>query len=149
MPEKFYEQGDEFLRIKGGIPSKMVYALHISNPTTGSHYLYGDLRQVKNQLVVDLAPQIGPGSYVQIRQKMDKEDIISVEVVVPNDKGNKHIKNSEWHYQPMNKKQFYYTNFSIDSVPIQLVIGSNVSQNELLEYFKGKVLPGPGVFIDS
>jgi hypothetical protein len=132
MDEKFYEEGDEFLKIKGN-PSNMIYLLRKGslNPLGNTNLLYGSLVQVGSQLFTDLAPMIGIGSHVLIRQKTNANDIIAVEVKTP--KG--HIKNRDWHYQPNNKTPFYYTNFFIDSIPLELAIGSSVSLPQLIDFF--------------
>lgn len=142
MPEEFHQVEEDYLRVIGGVPSNMKYIMRIGSSTlTGNtHLLYGPLQQVGTQLFVDLAPMIAPGSYVQIRQKMNQDDVIAVEVVATSNGQNQHIKDPSWHYQPQNKTPFYFTNFSIGSVPIQLAIGSVVSEKQLLEYFANQTL---------
>jgi hypothetical protein len=140
MTDQFHKKEDEYLRIIKGDYSNMIYCMRVGLPNLlgSTHFLYGPLIQFGSQLFLDLAPMINTGSYVQIRQKTDMDDTIAVEVVVNTEVGNKHIKNPDWHYQRKNKENLYYSEFKIDSIPIQLAIGSRVSEKDLLEYFEEK-----------
>lgn len=132
MSENFTDEGNECLKIKGN-PSNMIYLLRKGslNPLGSTQLLYGSLVQIGSQLFTDLAPQIGLGSHVLIRQKTNANDIIAVDVKT----SEGHIKNKDWHYQPNNKDPFYYTSFLIDTIPMELAIGSNVGLPKLIEFF--------------
>lgn len=150
MTEEFYEEGDESLKIAKGTPTNMCYLLRTNHaPLSGTqmttenipletktHFLYGDLKKVNNQFFVESLPMLGAGSYLQIRQDTKDRDTIDVEVILKKDSGNEHVKNFNWHHQPINNNPTYYTEFQIDSIFIQLAIGSGIPSKELLIAYK-------------
>jgi len=138
---EFYEKKEDFLRVMKGDFSNMFYVLRVGSqyPLANTHLTFGNLRQIGTQLIADVAPAIGSNLYVQIRQKTDQDDSVAVNVIVPCANGkNEHQQLSDWHYQPKNKDNFYYTEFNIDSTSVQLAIGSGVIIPDLLKYFEQK-----------
>jgi len=142
MAEKFYQEKGEYWRVMKGEHSNINYVLRVGSKDFlgDTSFSYGQLQQVGSQLFFDLAPIVATGSFVQVRQKMDMGDTIAVNLIVKNSSKNLHIAGSDWHYQPQNKTNLYYTTFQMGSTPIQLAIGSGVSQKELLKFFETKTI---------
>ncbi len=142
MDKDFYKEEEDYLRVMKGEPLNMNYLLQLGSPNLlgNTHLLTGQLNKIGNQLFIDLAPSIGPGSNILIRQKTDMGNVVAVEVVVKNGQKKEHVKSRAWHYQPKNTGSLYYTEFKINSTPIYLAIGSGISIDETLEYFREKTL---------
>jgi len=138
VENKFYQKDLDCLKVSTGEYSNYYYILRISK-NQNSHLTFGRLLKVNGSksLFSIYLPEIGKGHFLQMRQDTKDNNIIDLEIKIPN---SKVIKPPNIHHQPPNNIGFYYREISYDKWKIEIAIVKGTGYEDLMKRFKEKQL---------